>query len=77
MINEMKSQNYLFYGAFLVLQYIFALAAHLNFPPLQQNNPFVQQSYFNGFIIATKRLNTRNMAVNKNIACIYSNNIIA
>jgi len=31
-INEMKSQNYLVCGAFLVLQYIFALVAHLDSP---------------------------------------------
>ena len=37
-IDEMKSQNYLVCGAFLVLQYIFALVAHLDFPLLQQNN---------------------------------------
>jgi Fic family protein len=37
-INEMKSQNYLVCGAFLVLQYIFVLVAHLDSPLLQQNN---------------------------------------
>ena len=36
-INEMKSQNYLVCDASLVLQYIFALVAHLDFPLLQQN----------------------------------------
>jgi transposase len=37
-INEMKSQNYLVCDAFLVLQYIFVLVAHLDFPLSQQNN---------------------------------------
>ena len=53
----MKSQNYLFCGAFLVLQYIFALAAHLNFPSLQQNNLFMQH------VSRESKLNTCKQAV--------------